>query len=309
MIIPTPLKLGDTIAVLSLASPPNKEKVERGIRYLINRGYKVVQAPNIYTKNKYLAFTKEEQVKDLEWAFRNPEIKAIISTRGGYGTHRYLDLIDYQLIKSNPKWLIGYSDITALSLALMEKSNLVSISGPMVAVEMAAEEGISNVTENHFWPLVENNLIGQHLSVNVDGNAKTFQSGSAEGILIGGCLSLFNNLAGTPYFPSLKNSIVVLEDVGENVQHVDRMLSQFKLMGMFDAENGINGLILGHFIDAWEHADLNDFTLNELLHDIVGDYKIPIITNASYGHQKIKSSLPLGAKIRLNTHDFGLEII
>ncbi len=102
MIIPTPLKLGDTIAVLSLASPPNKEKVERGIRYLINRGYKVVQAPNIYTKNKYLAFTKEEQVKDLEWAFRNPEIKAIISTRGGYGTHRYLDLIDYQLIKSNP---------------------------------------------------------------------------------------------------------------------------------------------------------------------------------------------------------------
>lgn len=295
MIIPDPIKPGATIAVISPASAPKPEKLKRGIEYLKAKGFKVKESPNLYGKNKYLSGKGPEQLEDLHWAFSDDEVDMIICSRGGYGTPRYLDDLDYELITQHPKLFVGYSDITALQNALGVETGLVTITGAMAAVEMAAEGGIDPYTEENFWKLVSEPMSGQVLANPDDIPFKTHSSGVGEGPIVGGCLSLFNNLMGTPYFPDVAGGILVLEDVGENVQHIDRMLSQFKMAGFFHGEDRINGLMLGQFIDAWENADEDDFSLDELIRDIIGDVDFPIISNVAYGHGMRKMALPLGA--------------
>ena len=300
MIIPDPIQPGATIAVLSPASAPKPKKLKLGIDYLKTRGFKVKESPHLWGKHKYLSGHGPEQLADLHWAFADDEVDMIICSRGGYGTPRYLDDLDYELIASHPKFFVGYSDITALQCALGIETGLVTVSGAMVAVEMAAEGGIDPYTETCFWDLVSKPFSGQVLKNPADIPFKTFSTGSGEGPLVGGCLSLFNNLMGTPYFPDVTGGIMVLEDIGENVQHLDRMLSQFKMAGYFHGEDRINGLMLGQFIDTWEEADEDDFSLDELVGDIIGDVDFPVISNVAYGHNMRKMSLPLGATARLD---------
>ena len=300
MIIPEPLKPGATLAVVSPASAPKAEKLNRGLKYLESKGYSIIESPNLRGKNKYLSGQSADQVSDLHWAFENEDVDMIICSRGGYGTPRYLDDLDYELITSNPKWFVGYSDITALQNALGVETGLVTVTGPMVAVEMAQEEGIDPFTEECFWKLLTEPVSGQVLQNPDDIAPKIHAGGSGEGPIVGGCLSLFDNLMGTPYFPDVTGGILILEDIGENVQHIDRMLSQFKMAGFFHGEDRINGLMLGQFIDAWENADEDDFTLDELIRDIIGEVDFPVISNVAYGHGMRKMSFPLGAEASLN---------
>jgi len=301
MIIPDPIKSGATIAVISPASAPRPEKLKRGITYLQNRGFHVKEGRHLWGKHKYLSGHGPEQLADLHAAFEDDTVDLIMCSRGGYGTPRYLDDLDYELIAQHPKFLVGYSDITALQCALGMETGLVTISGAMVAVEMAADQGIDPYTEENFWQLVTQPFHGQVLQNPADIPYKTVNSGLGEGPLVGGCFSLFNNLLGTPYFPDVKGSIMVLEDIGENVQHIDRMLSQFKMAGHFHGPDRINGLILGQFIDTWEKADADDFSLAELIQDIIGAVDFPIVSNWAYGHNSRKMSLPLGATVSLDS--------
>ncbi len=300
MIIPDPIKPGATIAVISPASAPKPEKLKRGIAYLKDRGYHVKEGSNLWGKHKYLSGHGPEQLADLHSAFADDEVDMIICSRGGYGTPRYLDDIDYELIAQNPKFFVGYSDITALQCALGVETGLVTVSGAMVAVEMAAEEGMDPYTEAGFWELVTQPFAGQVLKNPEDIPFKTVFPGTGTGPLVGGCLSLFNNLMGTPYFPDVAGGIMVLEDIGENVQHLDRMLSQFKMAGYFHGEERINGLMLGQFIDTWENSDEDDFNLAELISEIIGTVDFPIVSNVAYGHNMRKMSLPLGATVKLD---------
>jgi len=296
MIIPDPIKPGATIAVISPSSAPKPEKLKRGLDYLKSKGFKIKEGPNLWGKNKYLSGHGPEQLSDLHGAFADPDVDMIICSRGGYGTPRYLDDLDYELITQNPKLFVGYSDITALQNALGIETGLITVSGAMVAVEMADEDGIDPYTESTFWKLVMEPMSGQVLQNPDDIPVKILSSGTGEGPIVGGCLSLFNNLMGTPYFPDVSGGIMILEDIGENVQHLDRMLSQFKMAGFFHGENRINGLMLGQFIDTWEKADEDDFDLDELVRDIIGDVDYPIISNVAYGHNMRKMPIPLGAE-------------
>ncbi|MEA3286370.1 MAG: LD-carboxypeptidase [Candidatus Marinimicrobia bacterium] len=300
MIIPDPIQPGATIAVVSPASAPKPEKLKRGIAYLKAKGYNVKEGSNLRGKHKYLSGKGPEQLADLHAAFADDKVDMIICSRGGYGTPRYLDDLDYELIAQHPKFFVGYSDITALQCALGVETGLVTISGVMAAVEMAAEDGIDPYTEASFWDLVTKPFASQILKNPEDIPYKTVSPGSGEGPLVGGCLSLFNNLMGTPYFPDVAGGIMVLEDIGENVQHIDRMLSQFKMAGYFHGEDRINGLMLGQFIDTWEEADEDDFSLAELIQDIIGEVDFPIVSNVAYGHNMRKMSLPLGATVKLD---------
>ena len=309
MITPDPVKAGATIAVVSPASAPKSEKLNRGIAYLVSKGFKVKEGPNLRGKNKYLSGYGPEQLADLHWAFADEEVDLIICSRGGYGTPRFLDDLDYELIAQNPKFFIGYSDITALQCALGVETGLVTISGAMVAVEMAAEAGIDSYTENCFWDLITKPMSGQVLKNPNESPPALLSQGIGEGPLVGGCLSLFNNLMGTPYFPDVAGSIMVLEDIGENVQHLDRMLSQFKMAGFFHGEDRINGLMLGQFLETWDSADEDDFLLEELVGDIIGPVDYPIMSGVAYGHGPRKMSLPLGAKVRLNGSDGSLSLL
>lgn len=308
MIHPAPIAPGASIAIISPSSTPKAEKLRRGVEYLEKRGYKTRLGQHVQDQNKYLAGYGPEQLADLHWAFEDDDIDAIICSRGGYGTPRFLDQIDYELIASKPKLFVGYSDITALQCALMVKANLVSFSAPMVAVEMGSQEGIDAYTEEQFWKLVSNPLEGQVFMNPVEEELKVHVGGVGRGELVGGCLSLYNNLMGTPYFPDFSGKILVLEDIGENVQHIDRMLSQFKMAGMF-AEGGIHGLMLGQFIDAWEKADDNDFSLDELVRDIIGEVDFPIVSRLAYGHGDRKMGLPLGAEVELNTNSGTISFV
>jgi len=309
MITPKPIKPGATIAVISPSSAPKPEKLKRGLKYLSGKGFKIKEGPNLWGKNKYLSGFGPEQLADIHWAFEDDEVDLIICSRGGYGTPRFLDDLDYELITKHPKFFIGYSDITALQCALGVETGLVTISGAMAAVEMAQETGIDSYTEELFWDLLMKPMAGQILKNPTDIPFKTLSKGRSEGTLVGGCLSLFNNLMGTPYFPDVAGGILVLEDIGENVQHIDRMLSQFKMAGFFHGEDRINGLMLGQFIDTWEHADEDDFSLEELITDIIGDVDFPILSNVAYGHSMRKMPLPLGAQVRMDSSDGSMTIL
>jgi muramoyltetrapeptide carboxypeptidase len=309
MIIPKPIQEGATIAVISPASAPKPEKLDRGLNYLRNRGFKVKEGANLRGKNKYLSGGGQEQLDDIHAAFADDEVDLILCSRGGYGTPRYLDDLDYELITQHPKFFVGYSDITALQCALGVETGLVTISGAMVAVEMSQSDGVDEYTEKLFWDMLMKPMAGQKLINPDDIPYQVLSSGEGEGPLVGGCLSLFNNLMGTPYFPDVAGGIMVLEDIGENVQHIDRMLSQFKMAGYFHGENRINGLMLGQFIGAWENGDEDDFELEELVRDILGKVEFPILSNVAYGHDMRKMPLPLGAQARLNTQDGSLTIL
>ena len=309
MITPAPIKPGATFAVISPASAPKTEKLDRGLDYLRSKGFKIKEGPNLRGKNKYLSGHGPEQLADIHWAFEDAEVDAIICSRGGYGTPRYLDDLNYELIAQHPKFFIGYSDITALQCALAVETGLVTISGVMTAVEMADESGIDTFTEQVFWDLISKPMRGQVLKNPKEMAYTTHSSGIGEGPLVGGCLSLFNNLMGTPYFPDVAGGIMVLEDIGENAQHLDRMLSQFKMAGFFHGEESINGLMLGQFIDTWEQADEDDFFLEELVRDIIGDVDYPVISGVAYGHGMRKMALPLGAQVKLNGEDGSLTLL
>ena len=309
MITPDPIRPGATFAVISPASAPKPERLGRGLDYLRSKGFKIKEGPNLRGKNKYLAGYGPEQLADIHWAFEDDGIDAIICSRGGYGTPRFLDDLNYELIAQHPKFFIGYSDITALQCALAVETGLVTISGVMAAVEMAAEEGIDPYTEQVFWDLISKPMTGQVLKNPSDMPHAILSPGKWEGPLIGGCLSLFNNLMGTPYFPDVSGGIMVLEDIGENAQHLDRMLSQFKMAGFFHGEDRINGLMLGQFIDTWENGDEDDFLLDELVRDIIGDVDFPIVSGVAYGHGMRKMTLPLGAQVKLNGNDGSLTLL
>ena len=308
MITPPPLKPGSTVAVISPSSTPKDEKLDKGIEYLRARGYTVLEGPSARNKNKYLTGHGPEQLADLHWAFENEEVDMVICSRGGYGTPRYLDDLDYELITSNPKWFVGYSDITALQCALGVETGLVTVSGAMVAVEMGSPEGIDDYTEASFWELITQAVSGQTLKNPDDIPVQVLSEGTGTGPIVGGCLSLFNNLMGTPYFPDVSGGIMVLEDIGENVQHIDRMLSQFKMAGHFHGDQRINGLMLGQFIGAFDEMEEDDFELKELVRDIIGDVDFPILCNVAYGHGERKMPIPLGHVGTLDSKDGSLTL-
>jgi muramoyltetrapeptide carboxypeptidase len=296
---PNRLSAGDCIGVISPASPPHGEKKEqygRGLQYLLDRGYRVKEGRHVFKEYGYLAGTDEERIDDLNAMVSDPHVNAIICSRGGYGTPRLLDKIDYAAVKKHPKILVGYSDITCLQLALYAKTGLVSFSGPMVAVEMG--KGIQPLTEETFWPLLTSTR-RLSMKAHVEGMAPTvYRRGSAEGRLLGGCLSLIAPLLGTPYQPNFKGAILVLEDIGEEVYGIDRYLVQLKYAGVLKQ---IAGLVLGQFLDTVDPDKTSpDLTLEQVIREYTQDLRIPILANFPYGHNDTKYTMPIGCRVRLD---------
>jgi len=309
MITPDPIQPGATFAVISPASAPSPEKLNRGLEYLRSKGFNVKEGPNLRGKNKYLAGHGPEQIADIHWAFEDDEVDAIICSRGGYGTPRFLDDLDYELIAQHPKFFIGYSDITALQCAFAVETGLVTISGVMAAVEMAAEGGIDPYTEEMFWNLISKPMSGQVLKNPSDMPHAVLSDGQGQGPLVGGCLSLFNNLMGTPYFPNVAGGIMVLEDIGENAQHLDRMLSQFKMAGFFHGEERINGLMFGQLSTPGKMVMKMIFCWMSWCAILLGKLTFPIVSSLAYGHGMRKMTLPLGANVKLNGDDGSLTLL
>jgi len=301
-LIPPSLSPGDLIAVISPASPPYGEKSQqyhKGLVYLQERGFHIREGRHVLNEYGYLAGTDEERSEDLNEALRDPEVRAIICSRGGYGTPRILHRIDYQAVRKDPKILVGYSDITSLQLALHAQTGLITFSGPMVAVEMG--KGIEPLTEDCFWRMVMSTR-RVAMRARVQGfQPVIYHKGIAAGKLLGGCLSLINPLIGTPYQPDFSGAILVIEDIGEDVYSIDRYLVQMRYAGIL---HQIAGLVLGQFLDMESEADSSKPSLNldQVIREHTHDLKIPIIGNFPYGHNDVKYTLPLGCSVRLDAN-------
>jgi len=302
---PKKLRQGDLIGVVSPGSSPDDlAKINNGVIYLEKLGYKVAVGKNVGKIKGYLAGEDTERVEDLHSMFSNKEVKAVFTVRGGYGSLRLLDKIDYNLIKKNPKIFVGYSDINALQFAFYKNCGLITFSGPMLAVDFSGE--ISPFTEENFWRIITSDKkIGKLYNPN---NEKFFllKKGNAEGRMLGGNLTVITSLLGSGFLPDFSKSVLMLEDVNEPPYKIDRMLNQMRLMKIFKK---INGIILGRFVDCFESDQLkNSLTLNEVILDYFNSLKIPVIYNFKHGHIKDNLTVPLGVLTHINAEKGIVEI-
>ncbi len=302
---PKRLKPGDVIGIISPASSPDDPiKIENGVKYLEKLGYRTEVGKNVGKYNGYLAGTDDERLDDLHTMFNNKNVNAIFCVRGGYGSARLLDKIDYKIIAHNPKIFVGYSDINALQMAFFTKCGLVTFAGPMVAVDF--EDKVSPFTEEIFWDMITSNKkIGRVENPNKE---KFFilTKGRAQGRILGGNVSIINSLISTEYLPKLKDSILLLEEINEAPYRIDRMLNQLRIMKVLKS---VNGIILGDFVKCVEYdTEKRTLSLNDVIVEYFAGLKIPVIYNFRHGHLSEKVTIPFGLRTVLNASRGFVEI-
>ncbi len=312
-IIPEPIVRNESnFATLSPAGPVSSEEVERGISVLDQLGYSVIKMPHALDRIGYLAGSDKDRAADINDAFANPEIDAIICTRGGYGSMRLLDLLDYDLIRENPKPFIGFSDITVLQNVIYRRCDLVTFSGPQLARgQLVAFKSKKYSPDDEFstqcWiDILEGNLWLKNLPLPEDRKSlTTVRPGRAEAPIMGGNLAVLSALAGSKHFPDFSDSIMVLEEIDEPPYRLDRMLTQLHIAGAFE---GVKGIILGRFYqmvkgEIIEHEDI----VSDIISSFIPD-NIPIVKNAPYGHLGPCWTLPIGATIALDADNGLIEL-
>ena len=296
---PQQLKKGDLIGIVSPASPPaDSSCIERGVRYLERLGYNVAVGDHAARVHGYLAGTDDERLADLHGFFADRRVKAIIAVRGGYGTPRLLPKLNYSLIARNPKILGGYSDLTALQLALWKRCRLITFHGPMAGVEMA--DSIDSFTEEMFWSLLTSTKkLGQ---LNLSGfHPVSLCSGKASGRLLGGNLSLVTSLTGTRYLPDMRDGILFLEETGEEPYRVDRMMMQLCNAGILSA---CGGIVAGQFTDCIpKDQSRPSLTVDDILTETALRSGKPFLSNLPFGHVPQKMTLPIGLRTSIDASE------
>ena len=297
LVKPVKLPSKSVIGLISPASfPEDHTLINKGVKYLEGLGYRVKIGNNVGKQNGYLAGSDEERVKDLHDMFKDKDVKAVFCIRGGYGAFRLLDLVDYKIIKNNPKIFVGFSEITALQTAILQKTGLITVAGPMLTPNFSGK--ISKFTEEYFWrAITSNKKIGR---VKLPGNSKLpgINKGGASGRMIGGNLAVFAALLGTEYFPDVKNKILLLEDVAEVPYKIDRLMNQLRLAKVFKK---ISGIILGRFVDCYDHdPSKKTLTLGEVMNSYLHKINIPIVYTFPHGHVDDMVTIPIGINVKLN---------
>lgn len=290
---PPHLKKGDLISIVSPASSPiDRYKINAGVQYFESLGYRVKVAANALNVEGYLAGTDKERADDLNDAFRDKKVKGIICSRGGYGSPRILDMLDYRAIRRNPKIFVGYSDITALHLAILKKTGLVTFSGPMIAMEFG--DNIDPYTESMFFDLVTRATRRGKLKMHKDYRPSYFGNKKASGQILGGNLSLMTSLLGTTYLPSFDGSLLLVEEVSEEPYSIDRMFTQLRLAGILSK---VSGFALGQFTNCSpDEPEKPHRTLEQVLKEDLFAMGKPAVTNLAYGHLPVKMTLPIGIR-------------
>jgi len=294
---PKALRRGDVIGLVAPAGALWRlDRVEGCVRYLEEQGYRVEIGAHALGNDGAFSGTDDERLSDLNGMLRDPRIRAILALRGGYGTPRLLDQIDYAAVRRDPKIVVGYSDITALQMALYRKTGLVSFSGPLGAVEFASPP--DPVTEESFWRLVTSRRTRGRLPLPEGQPLQTRQVGIGEGPLLGGCLSLVVALLGTPFSPDYRGAVLALEDVHEQFHRLDRMLTQLRLAGLLSRAKG---LLLGRFTHTTAADPAHPFhDLEAIWRSVLHGVQAPILEGFPYGHVPRKVTLPWGIPVRVD---------
>ena len=309
VIKPKALKKGDTIGLVCPAySAFLKEDVTVAIEGLQAMGFKVKQGEHIYDRYGYLAGKDEDRAKDINVMFADPNVNAIMAMHGGWGSARILPLIDYDLIQQNPKIFMGYSDITALLIAIYAKTNMVTFHAPVGAstlnkFTMDYFRGI--LIEGTAMKMVNPTGKGDSLA-KTDDRIFTISAGTASGRLIGGNQTVLSHILGSNYLPDFKGAILFVEDVNEEIYKVDRMLTQLKLAGIL---NQIAGFVFGKCTDCGpSKGGFGSLTLENLFEDHIKPLKIPAFSGAMIGHIKDKFTVPLGIEATIDASEGSIKL-
>ncbi|MBR2921769.1 MAG: LD-carboxypeptidase [Alphaproteobacteria bacterium] len=281
------LKKGDTVGFIAPSSFVKNKDIDASLKYLNQMGLKVKLAKNITEEYRYMAGSDKIRAQAINKMFADKDIKALFCVRGGAGSTRILPYLDYDLIKVNKKAIIGLSDSTGIQNALISLSGTPAFTGYLPAYKPN-----QNNADDKAGGYLKSLLFDEHHEI-ISGKCRI--KGEAEGKIVGGNLSVLCYLCGTKYFPSLKDKILLIEEVGEKTYKIDLLLNQLKQQKDFGK---LKGIIFGQFKDC-KIASECDGSIDECIKDFTSDLKIPIIYNFEYGHIDHSFILPLGIKVKM----------
>lgn len=300
-ILPPRLRPGARVALIAPSSPLlERDDRARGVELCAALGYQGVLLPHAGNAYGYLAGQDSERLADLNAALTGADFDAVWCLRGGNGMNRIVRDVDFAGFARHPKPVIGYSDITVLLLALWQRTGIVAFHGPIARAPMG------NFQRYHFDRVLTMVSAAGALGrpapkpdelVPTAGRIITITPGRAQGRLIGGNLTLVQSLIGTAFFPDLTGAILFLEDVGEDVYRIDRMLAHLRLAGKLD---GLAGVAIGRFTDLTRATDDGGLGLDEILHTYFGPLKIPVAAGFPFGHIDDQWTLPIGVMAELD---------
>lgn len=295
MKFPQKLKPGATIGLVATSSCTTPEKVEKCIKKLEELGYKVKTAVNLTTNyGGYMAGTGKVRADELNKMFADPEVDGIFCMRGGDGSSRIMEYLDYDMIKANPKVFVGYSDVTNLHLALTEKCDLVTFHGPMVASNMV--DDFDDETRESFYGAIDADEVFEFK--NPEGfEIGVLKEGKATGRMIGGNLSLLSASIGTPYEVNTKGNILFIEEVCEPMSKIEKWTYHLRNSGKL---KDCAGIVLGQFTKV-TNDDCPEFDVIRCMTDIFEGLDIPVLYNVQSGHSKPMMTLPMGAECTIDT--------
>jgi len=283
---------GSSIALVAPSSPFETDLYEKGVQILEAAGYEVISGKSIFKKNSYFAGTDFERLQDLTEAVLDPKIEAIICIRGGYGCGRLLPRIPFSSFSRTPKLFIGHSDITFLHLGLISKAGWTTFHGPNLT-------GISQ--EPKRARSVLDVLSGKASYEWVFDREQVLRPGISKGPVMGGNLSCLAHLVGTPYMPDMTGTLLLIEDCGEALYRLDRMMNHLKLAGILAR---LGAILLGEFTDCAENDEICAMVM-----DLVREYDFPVLHSLPFGHGVRNEVIPFGPPFMLDTNERLLKIL
>ena len=311
---PPRLKAGDTVGLVAPAGYIDRKDIADIKEVLAKLGLKVKLGAHVYNRYGYLAGSDADRAADVNAMFADASVQAILPMRGGWGCNRILPFLDYSLIRSNPKILIGLSDITSLLIAIKAKSGLVTFHGP------TGQSSWNPFTVDYVKRILFNGEVFTLQNLKSNNNPTTSQfrvetitPGKVRGKLVGGNLSVLTAMIGSAYLPSWKDTILFLEDIGEEVYRIDRMLTQLKLSGILEQ---ISGFVFGQCTDCDRITKENSqkdgeesLTLAQVLRDHIQPLGIPAWNGSMIGHIKDKFTLPVGVEVEIDATQGTIQLL
>ena len=307
---PARLRQGDLVALVAPATVTyDRDDLLVAVESLEALGLSVRVGKHALARHGYFAGADEDRAADINAAFADDDVNGVVALKGGWGTARTLPHLDFDLIAAKPKVLLGYSDITTLLNAVLARSNLVGFHGPNGSSRWTefTTRGVRSVLFNGEAPLLRNPRVRDDSLAVRDYRIYPIVPGRARGRLVGGNLTLFSGLLGTPYFPDTSGALVVLEEIGEYIYRCDRMLTQLALAGVFEKAAGV---ILGGFTGCGISPDrFGTFSLNDVFEHHLGGLGKPAFSGAMIGHVAQKRTIPIGATAEMDAQAGTIELL
>lgn len=287
--IPPYLKAGDTIAIVASARKISPEELQPAVETLKSWGLQVKLGPNLFKVDNQFAGTDEERAADVQWALDSKEIKAVLFARGGYGTVRIIDILDFTAFVMQPKWIIGYSDITVLHEHINQNFGVATLHATMPINFTKNQEATESLRRAIF---------GESIKYTIEAHSLN-RTGEAKAELVGGNLSLIYALCGSKSDIDTSGKILFLEDLDEYLYHIDRMMMNLKRSGKLE---NLAGLVVGGMSDMKDNAVPFGKTAEEIIHDAVKEYNYPVCFNFPAGHIDRNLAIYLGKEASLRVH-------